>query len=69
MHAGAFGFYLFALAVDNVSYSIERYLYSKGEYYYARLISDIGVMIYFIASFIAQVFLCLILWDLGTREN
>ena len=69
MHAGAFGFYLFALAVDNVAYTIGFYLYSKGYDQTANLINDIGIMIYYTASFIAQVFLCLILWDLGTREN
>ena len=69
MHAGAFGFYLFALAVNNLAYTIYLCLYSKGYDQTADLISNIGFMIYVTASFIAQVFLCLILWDLGTREN
>ena len=68
MHAGAFGFYLFALALDNVANTI--YLVLREDHIKAALlIFDIGDLIYLTASFISQVFLCLILWDLGTREN
>ena len=66
MHAGAFGFYLFALALDNVAYTN---LLAKGYDQAATLIYDIGIIFYITASFISQVFLCLILWDLGTKEN
>ena len=69
MHAGAFGFYMFALVVADVAYTIFLYLVFRDKYDYAVLISNIGFMIYVTASFISQVFLCLILWDLGTREN
>jgi hypothetical protein len=53
MHAGAFAFYLFSLAVANVAYTIVLILRSKKDYETANLINEIGVMTYFTASFIS----------------
>ena len=52
MHAGAFGFYLFALAVYNVAYTILLFIY-KDHPITATLIYEIGYMIYVTTFFIS----------------
>ena len=53
MHACAFGFYLFALAVLNVTYTIFLYLFSIDQKKIANLTNNIGDMTYYTASFIS----------------
>jgi hypothetical protein len=54
MHAGAFAFYLFALAAEQVTYNTYIILRRiEGYEETAILINNIGVMTYFTASFIS----------------
>ena len=54
MHAGAFGLYLFALAVSNVAATIYLYFLLKKTHEKAGApINQIGTIIYYTASFIS----------------
>ena len=54
MHSGAFGLYLFALAVYNVAFTIGLYFLLKEIHEKAgALINQIGTITYYTASFIS----------------
>jgi hypothetical protein len=53
MHAVAFGFFLFGLAVYNVAYTISRVLLNKDDIRTEHLVNNIGYMIYVTSFFIS----------------
>ena len=65
IHASAFGFYLFSV----IGINAVTIIYLAHPTPTTELDWGIGSEVFYVASFISQVCLCFILWDLGTKDE